>query len=208
VSSAGRMQTKRREHVLPMRKNPRECRCPKGFLRSGGGISTQNSHTTAHRTRHRLHTRYATFSDPKRVAVSRPERTRNQRRDPSHWAADAAIKPRPSGYAPDELPDCSAPSWRSPASRITANASRTCSVVELRRSGRHVMPRHDCLASPLVEATDQRVHFVGNRAGFDDSNRRTKRQSDHRHDEGIEFVGSESNRARVGSGVDGRVVDP
>jgi len=93
-------------------------------------------------------------------------------------------------------------------SPITADASRTFSVVELRRSGRRVIARDDCLASPLVEATDQRVHFVGNRAGFDDSNRRTKRQSDHRHDEPIELVGAESNRARIGFGVDGRVVDP
>ena len=110
--------------------------------------------------------------------------------------------------APTTCSVCSASSWRRPASPITADASRAFSVVELRRSGRRVFARDDCPASSLVEATDQRIHFVGNRAGFDDSNRRTKRQSDHRHDEPIEFVGAESNRARVGFGVDGRVVDP
>ena len=91
---------------------------------------------------------------------------------------------------------------------LTANASLTFPVVELRRSGRRVIACDDCLGSPLGEATDQRVHFVGKCAGFDDSNRRTERQSDHCHDEGIEFVGAESNRARVGFGVDGCVVDP
>ena len=94
------------------------------------------------------------------------------------------------------------------ASPITADASRTPSVVELRRSSRRVIARDNCLVSLLFEAADQRVHFVGNRAGFDDSNRRTERQSDHRHDEPIELVGAESNRARVGFGVDGRVADP
>ncbi len=110
--------------------------------------------------------------------------------------------------APTTCSVCTASSWRSPASPFTAFASRTFSAVQLGRSGRRVIAHDDCLASPLAEATDQRVHFVGNRAGFDDSNRSTKRQSDYRHDEPIELVGAESNRARVSFGVDGRVVDP
>src|SRR5581483_12273014 len=44
----------------------------------------------------------------------------------SNWWRGRDSNPRPSGYEPDELPDCSTPRWTSNDSRIRVTGDRVC----------------------------------------------------------------------------------